>query len=342
MNIRDIAYKSGVSTATISRAINKETRSKLAPKTLKMVDEIIAKYGYTPHLAARNLNKTSTKTIGILFPYFYSIFNHHYYVHILSGVADALINTEYQFKILLSRENSPKWDRYDFKKGESIDALLITQWLIFFSDRSALEDLRCPAMVLSDYAKGIKANFVCGDQFEGGQKAAEYLYKLGHRKFAVLTGSTGSVDGEARFKGFMHYLNSRNLTLDESWMIQADYREDFAYDRIERVLTQQGRRPTAIFCLNDRMAFGVLRRLKELNIKCPQEISVMGFDNDEAGKESTPPLTTVHVPLYEIAQEAVRQLLLVLKSPARHKPRNILFSSQLISRSSCASPLKIK
>ena len=338
MNIRDIAKKAGLSTATISRAINQETRAKLAPKTLKLVDEIIAKYGYTPNLAARNLNKTSTRTIGILFPYFYSIFSHQYYVDILSGVADALINTDYQFKILLSRENAPKWDRYDFKKGESIDGLLITQWLMFFSDRLALEGLRGPAVVLSDYAKDINANFVCGDQFEGGSKAAEYLCKLGHRKFALLTGSTGSIDGEARLKGFNHYLRSKNIALDESWVIQADYREDFAYDRIERVLTRQGQRPTAIFCLNDRMAFGVLRRLKELNIKCPQEISVMGFDNDEAGKESNPPLTTINVPLYEVAQEAVRQLLSALKSPAKNQSRKVLFSPQLITRSSCVAP----
>ena len=335
MNIRDIAKKAGVSVATISRAINQETRSKLSPKTLKLVDAVIQKYGYTPNLAARNLNRASSKTIGILFPYFYSIFNHQYYVDILAGVADALINTEYHFKILLSRESAPKWDKYDFRKGEFIDGLLITHWPLFFSGKAAVEGLKIPSILLNDYSPDLKAHFICGDQYQGGQIAAEHLYKLGHRRYALLAGSKGSLDGELRIKGFMDYLNSKKIIIEPHAIIQGDYRDDLAYERIGRMLELKAMRPSAVFCANDRMALGVLRRLKDAGINCPKEISVVGFDNDREGRENEPSLTSVQVSLYNLAREAALTLLKTLNGtrPSQSKIKNF-FPSDLILRSS--------
>jgi len=337
LNIKDIAKKADVSVATISRAINPETRSKVTRKTLEHVDRIIRKYGYTPNLSARNLNKTSTKTIGVVFPYFKGIFHHSYYVQTLAGISDYLLNTDYQFKMLLLKEEKGKWDHYDFRKGEHVDGLILEHWPYFFSDKSILENMKIPCVVVSDFRKDIKTFFVCGDQESGGRQAAEHLFGLGHRRFAVLTGFKESPDSHLRLKGFQDYLQTQGVIFNDQWVIPADFREDMAYQSVEEVL-KASQRPTAIFCLNDQMAFGVLRKLKDLNIQCPQEISVVGYDNEIRAQLSSPSLTSVNVPLYDLAAEGVRRLITHLESQEASKPLRgkILQPVQLVVRASTA------
>ncbi len=335
LNIRDIARKAGVSVATISRAINPETRCKIAPKTLISVDALIRKYGYTPNLSARNLNKTSTKTIGVIFPYFSGLFYHSHYVNILAGVSDALLTTDYQFKTLLLRGEKEKWDHYDFKKGEHVDGLIIEHWPYFFSDKSILENMKIPCVVISDLRRNVKTFFACGDQIAGGRKVAEYLFGLGHRHFSVLTGLDTSTDSQLRLKGFCDYLKAKGVSLNGRWIIRADYREDMAYERVGEVFKERTR-PTAVFCLNDQMAIGVLWKLKGLNIDCPKEVSVVGYDNEIRGQLCRPSLTSVNVPLYDLAAEGVRRIISHLKSPAAAKPLtgHVLYPVELIVRGS--------
>lgn len=335
MNIKDMAAKAGVSVATISRAINPETRNKVALKTLQAVDRLIIKYKYTPHLAARNLNKTVTKTIGVIFPYFPGIFYHPYYVNVLAGISDYLLNTEYQFKILLLKKEHETWDHYDFKKGEHVDGLIVTHWTKFFSSSRVLEKMTIPCVVVNDFVPGMKIFFVCGDQASGGKKVAEYLYGLGHRCFAVVCGSRSSTDSDLRFKGFSSFLKSKGIALNQAWVIHADYREDLAYEKVGDILKDK-KKPTAIFCLSDQMAFGVLRKLKDLHIPCPQKISVVGFDNDPRAGLCEPPLASVEVPLYDLAAEGTRRIIAHLKSSIRVRALTgkVLFPVELIRRDS--------
>lgn len=336
MNIKDIAKKSGVSVATISRAINPETRSKVSASTLERVDKLIEKYSYTPNLSARNLNRVSTKVIGVVFPYFYGIFYHSYYSNILAGVSDALIRAGYGFKIILLKEGK-KWDYFDFKKGEHVDGLIITHWPMFFSNKAILEKMTLPCAVISDLKKNVDALFVAADQEMGGHKAAEHLYAIGHRRFAVMLGSDGSIDGELRMKGFNEFLKNKGIMIDPVCIIKADYQEELAYQRVGAIFESK-RKPTAIFCLNDLMAFGVLRKLNELKIKCPQDVSVVGFDNDVRGNIVKPALTTIDLGIYRVAQEGVNKVLdyLALSAPKKPLTGRVVFPVDLVVRGSTA------
>ncbi|MBI4309732.1 MAG: LacI family DNA-binding transcriptional regulator [Candidatus Omnitrophica bacterium] len=337
LNIKEMAKKAGVSVATISRAINAQTRGKVAPDTLEKVDALIKKHGYTPNLSAKHLRQSSTRTIGVIFPYFRGIFHHSYYVEVLAGISDYLLGTDYQFKMLLLKEDKEQWDQYDFKRGERVDGLIITHWPRFFSHKSVLEQINIPSVIISDLRKDVKNFFVGGDQVSGGRQAAEHLYGLGHRRMAVLTGPAISMDSRLRLRGFEHYLGMKGLSLDPQWIVGADFLEDAAYNRVEKVLKDR-KRPTAIFCLNDQMAFGTLRKLSDLKIACPEEISVVGYDDDPRGLLSVPALTTVRVPLYELAQEGTRRLINHLKSPSAEKPLHghVVFPVQLVQRKSTA------
>ncbi len=335
LNIKDIAAKAGVSVATISRAINSETRSKVADKTLKRVDALIDRFGYTPTLSARNLNKTSTKTIGIIFPYFPGVFRHPYYLEILAGVADSLLQTDYQFKMILLKTGGKTWDSHDFRKGEDVDALLVTHWTDFFSSKEILESIKIPCVVINDLLPDMKTFFVCGDHISGGQQVAEYLYGLRHRRFAVLTGPEKSTDSELRFRGFQSFLKTKGVILDRRRVVRANYSGQLAYERVEEVFVGP-QKPTALFCLNDEMAIGALRRLKELGMRCPQDVSVVGYDNDPHGKVSRPSLTSVNVPLYHLAAEGINILRNHLTSnrPQKRLVGQLLSPVQLVVRGS--------
>lgn len=306
-DIYEIAKKASVSITTVSRAINLETRSKVAPKTLRRIDAVIRKTRYTPNFLAKNLSRTRYKTIGILLPYLPGIFFSSYYAKILSGVGDAILQTDYRFKLIMLRFDK-KWDDFNFKAGENIDALIIMHWHLFFSDKKKLERLGIPFIVLNDPEKNVRAHFVSGDNELGGELVAKHLYLKGHRRIAVLTGPAWSSDSRMRLAGFKSELRRRGVDLNLDWLIAADYRKDKAAVLVESLLIPQPK-VTAIFCLNDYMAFGVLAKLKEKKILCPGDISVVGYDDEQDAEHSNPPLTTIRVPLYELAKEATQKLL---------------------------------
>jgi len=332
LTIKDMAKKAGVSVATISRAMEPHTRPKVAPHTLKRIDALIKKYGYTTNLAAKHLRQTVTKTIGIVFPYVPGIFYSEYYTHILAGVTEYLLETDYRFKMLLLKEGS-WWDDYNFQAGEGVDGLIIVHWFKIFSNQGALQRVDVPYVLINDFDPQIKAQFVAADQVLGGRLAAEYLYTNGHRQMAVLTGPAWSVDSRLRLEGFKGFLKEKGIVLAEDLVKEAGYLEHQAYESAMGLIKNE-KRITAIFCCNDQMAFGVLRRLKDLGLECPKDISLLGYDDELRASLCTPSLTTIRVDIVHLAKEAARIILSNLKSIDNKEFTTFLSQPTLIERQS--------
>ncbi|MEI7750504.1 MAG: LacI family DNA-binding transcriptional regulator [Candidatus Omnitrophota bacterium] len=316
MNVYEIAKKAGVSIATISRAVNPETRSKVAPETLERLDKIIRQYHYAPNQAAKGLTQSVFNTIGMVVPHGEGFFMNEYYMKLLSGVADSLLETKYRFKLLMLKCADRKWDRYNFRAAEGVDGMIVTHWRVVFSDKSVFEKLGIPCVMIGDPERGVRASFVSADQEKGGWLAAQHLYGKGHRRFAVVTGGAFSVDSQLRMKGFQSFLRSRHIALPKDRIFCGEFQEDVAASAVEKFLKTKPK-GTAIFCFNDDMAYGVIRKMREAGLRCPQDISVMGFDDDSRAAACEPPLTTVRVPLYDVAKQATRHLVEKLASGAK-------------------------
>jgi DNA-binding LacI/PurR family transcriptional regulator len=166
--------------------------------------------------------------------------------------------------------------------------------------------------MINNVEEGIRARFIAGDHFEGGRMAARHLYENGHRQIAVIGGKDGAPDARLRLEGFRSFLKEKGMNFGKEAVFDADFREDQAFDLTEELLKLRPR-TTAIFCLNDVQAHGVLRKLKELKIPCPGKISVMGYDDDRSSEHSEPPLTTVRVPVRRLAARAVGDLITALE-----------------------------
>lgn len=318
MTIHEIAKKADVSIATISRAINPHTRDKVAPATLQKINQLLNKYSYTPNLAARNLRQSFTKTIGVVVPFYRDIFYSAYYMHFLSGVSNMLEGSGYQFKLLTLSQDKQKWDHYDFRSGEQVDGLIVSLWFRYFSSKEVLEKIKVPTVVIDECEEDVKTMFICGDHFHGGRIAAEHLYSCGHRNAAIITGPVWSRDCQQRVKGFQAYWRQQGIVFNQDLVVTADFLEERAKEALDQILKKDPK-VTAIFCCNDVMAGGVLERLKELKMSCPQDISVIGYDDDFMIINRFSNLTSIHVPVYEMAQKATQYILEHLQSKNNKK-----------------------
>lgn len=311
LTIYDISKLADVSIATVSRAMNPTTRDLVAPRTLNRITALSSKHGYTPSLAARHLSGAALHTIGIVLPQSHGVFATDYYLQLLAGISDALLDTEYQFKLLMCKPGQFR-DRYNFKAGEAVEGLIITHWHTFFSQASAFDHLQLPCVVINDPEPSVKAHFVSGDHVMGGELAARYLYAKGHRKIAVLPGPTCSTDSRLRFRGFRQFCQQSGIRVELTVVPGGEFQQERARE-VVAVFLKTKPSVTAFFCLNDDMALGVLAHLRAIGRSCPKDYSVVGYDGDPRTATAQPALTTIRVPLYDIAKESVRCLLEHLK-----------------------------
>ena len=308
ISIKEIARKTRVSIATVSRATNPGLRKLVAPGTLKLIDETVKKYSYAPNPAARNLRSASYQTIGVLLPHIPNVFVSNYHSRVISGVSNALLNSDYKLKAVTFKPGN--WDHYVFGAMEAIDGLVISYWPDFFSNKKALSSLDVPCVIVNDPDETVKAHFVHGDSHSGGRIAAEHLWQMGHRKIAVMLGKETSSDSRLRFESFREYLKSQGVMLDKNLIFKGNFEEKDAYECAKTIPFSK---ITAIFCLSDNMAIGVIRRMNEMGVKCPEDVSVMGYDNDGRSSMIYPALTTIDASVSRLGEAAVESLMGFLK-----------------------------
>ncbi len=338
MTIYQMAKKAGVSIATISRAMNPNTRHKVSPPTRAKIDQLIEKHGYTPNVAAQNLSRASSRAIGVLVPQQEGLFTNDFYARILSGVSDALIGSGYQFKLVMLPVDGKNWEQHNFKFGEGVDGLVVAHWPYFFSNKSFVKKIKIPVAIINDWDKGLTCHRVSCDNENGGSLVAEYLLNRGHKNIAVLSGPKWSTDSHSRLQGFKDVLKKKRVKFDAAQVISANYKEDEATQKVKLFLTSK-KKTSAIFCLNDAMAIGAIRGIQELGLSCPKQVSVIGFDDAVSAQWHSPKLTTVHHPIYEMAKGATQILLSDLNRKNKVKKRHYVeqvFPVRLVERQSVA------
>jgi DNA-binding LacI/PurR family transcriptional regulator len=335
LTIYDISRLAEVSVTTVSRALNAETQHLVAPETYERIQQTIRKHHYTPSKAARNLRAGAFRTIGVLLPHFKGIFFSDYYVRILAGIADVLFESDYTFKLLMPKQGqATNWDYYDFKTGEGVDGLLISHWSWCFSNLSVFERSTVPCVVINDPDERIRVPFVCGDNRLGGMLAARHLYDAGHRRIAILTGPVDSNDSRLRVEGFKGFLAQAGQAVDVT-VLPGAFLQEQAREQATALLRER-REISAIFCCNDNMAFGVFSALRELGLSCPKDVSVVGYDDEPRAALADPPLTTIRVPLYDIARAGAERLLKYLKKQVSREAfyQPTMFPVTLVERGS--------
>jgi len=312
-----------VSQATVSRVINDDPR--VAPSTRERVRQVIKRVGYEPNAIARGLVTSRTDLVGVVV----SDITNPFYPELLEALGARLAERELKM-LLFNAWGQDEQDVVRLLLGQRVDGIIFTSALLDSSVVREVAERGLPVVLANRGVDGIDCDCVRGDNDTGARAAAEHLLALGHRRIGVVVGIGRSSTSRDRLNGFRDALARGGVSLPDELMAYGEFRYDRAYDETLRLL-RLADPPTALFCVNDLMAFAALSAAVHEGVHVPERLSVVGFDDIPMASWDAFQLTTVRQPLEEMATEAVDILVERIREPDR-APRTLIFASNLVVR----------
>jgi DNA-binding LacI/PurR family transcriptional regulator len=343
VTLKDIAEKAKVSVSTVSRIINNDSGNAASKKTREKVWQIVRELGYIPNQDARNLIKGKTnknvrkgKTIACIFTSTKNTYDDPFYSQIAKGVQIEAARRGNINLILFSvcgMSNSSLFNNINV--GRVDGAIILGR---FSEDFLRFLKTNIPNLVYSgvNYVDEGIDEIIC-DSFKGIGCAIDHLIANGHSKIGYIGHIPGAdnsdIFNERRFDGYRYAMKKYNLEIQQNYINNTELTIAGGYKSMKSIL-ENGDLPTAICCANDRIAVGVMKAAHENQIKIPQKIAVVGFDDLEISSYTQPSLTTIRVPMIELGQMAVK--ILIDRIEEGHAlPLRIDLPFKLIVRESC-------
>ena len=293
----------GVSTSTVSHVIN-NTRV-VSSDVRERVLAIIAETRYIPSAVARSLKNDKTHTIGMMVPNN----SNPYFAELIQGIEDAAFRRGYNVILCNAYDDSQKQADYLRVLIEKrIDGLILVASGADDALALLLRDQAVPMVLVDREVAGVAADFVESDHEAGGYLSTKYLIELGHTEIGCVSGPTDLPPARDRVVGYLRALKEAGLKFRLDYLVRSDFTSEGGF-RAFRQLLALSKPPTAIFASNDLMAIGGICAASEAQVRIPQDLSVIGYDDIALASYSTPRLTTMAQPKYEMGQLVTRVLL---------------------------------
>ncbi|MCG8308050.1 MAG: LacI family transcriptional regulator [Cytophagales bacterium] len=330
--LSDIARQLNISVSTVSRALHDHPAINI--KTKKKVRLLAEKLNYQPNLLALNLLNRKTNTIGVVVPEITSYF----FSSVINGIQDFVNDTNYQLIIGQSEESCEKEKNILQALAKvRVDGFLIspTSETVKPDYYNGLIKSGIPLVLFDRDCVGAKADKVLVDDYDGAFQAVEYLIKTGCRRIAHITGPSDLSISNHRLNGYLDALKKYDLPKQEHRIIEVEgFSPEYGVKAAKKILESPDL-PDAIFAINDGIAIGAMYVIKEAGIKIPDQISVVGFDDEPHSSYFIPPLTSVWQPVYDMGMLSARILLNKLSRHRQDKSlRFELLKPELIIRKS--------
>lgn len=337
VNIKVVADKAGVSTATVSRVLRNHpgVREKTKKKVLRAISEL----NYEVNAVARSLRQRKTYTIGVVvgnvLSQFYSI--------IAKSVEDIAHKYGYN-TILCNGDDDPEKELRYLKvlKASRVDGIILTptgknadyvNWLINSDTKVVL---------LDRLIDGVECDAVLVDNENGAYKAVKHLIYQGYRRIGIINGYVDRTTGRGRFNGYLKALKEANIPIDDSLIKFGNFKKRSGIE-LSRELLDRPDRPEAIFVANVDMTLGAIMTIKEMGLKIPDDIGIAGFDDSEWALILDPPLTVVSQPVYSLGSTAAEMLIKKIEDKEirqDNRPIIMTLNTNLIVRNSTKRLLK--
>jgi len=333
VTMRQIAERAEVSIGTVSHVIN--GTAKVREKLRIRVVEAIRSLGYQPSQLARGLRRNQTSMMGMIIP---DVTN-PFFPGVVRGVEDVAYKRSFRL-VLCNTDNDPHKESLYLSELRSYRpaGLLV----IPAAESHITAQLRTlatsgpPVVCIDRRPNGWDGDVVVVANEAGSYAATTHLLRMGHRNLAVITGPMHLTNAAERLKGFRRALDEARISIEPEYVQEARFDRQSGYQAALRLLRMLPR-PTAIFACNDLMALGVLLAARELNVACPDELSVVGFDNLDFTEFTAPGLTTVHQSGYQLGATAAR-LLLERIDCSKQRTKKVVLPTELKIRYSVAPP----
>jgi LacI family transcriptional regulator len=323
ITIRDVARHAGVSASTVSRVLNRTAR--VAPAKHAAVLKAVQSLGYRPNVVAQELASGRSRAFGVLPQGISSPF----YGRLLKGVEQGLRGSGYYPIFASGEQPAEESQAIELFLSHRVDALILVGGQLPEEDIVRLAE-RMPLIAIGRNIRGLEHRCLRVENRGGGYRATRHLLDLGHVGIAHITGLPRHADAIARREGYAAALADAGIALDPALVIEGDFEERSGYVAAESLLAA-GVPFTAVFAGNDQMACGAGAALVRHGLRVPQDVSIVGFDDQPHAAYTWPALTTVRQPAMEMGMAAARALLDQLRGHGFVQPT---FNTDLVLRDS--------
>ncbi len=327
ISIEDVARRAGVSITTVSRVINKQPS--VSKKNLARVEEAISFLKFKPNVSAQRLAKGLNNTVGLVMPGYPGIFYSFYGVELIRGVGHACETLRLDLIFHITNGYNPLLTN-------NVGGIIFADIIENRKQVMAILEEGVPCMIINNIVDDLDVSYVAIDNRSGGFMATDYLIGLGHKRIATVTGNLHTQAGAQRLEGFKKALARHNFPLEPEYVFEGDYSRRSARSAAERFLSLKNR-PTAIFAASDDMALEIIAVIMERGLKLPQDVSVIGFDDNPAAIYGPVALTTIKQPLFQMAEDSVKYLNSIVSGKKRG-PIKVILPPKLVIRESCCAP----
>lgn len=324
--IYDVAKTANVAISTVSRVLNDSPY--VSADTKEKVKKAIAELHFRPQVNARKLARREPQIIAVAVPTFTTPF----FNEVLKGIKDEIKDIDLDFVIYNTGSENPENTFKTFLDRGIPDAIVAISIEIDDEINDMMKSFTVPVILVGsnhpDY------NYLYWDNYQGGYISAEHLAKKGHKKIGMIRSHSRSKISDERERGFRDALKKYDLELNEDYLVSgittkhAGFSEEAGYEAI-KILRDREAIPDAIFCSNDAQAVGAIYALKELGLRVPEDVAVMGYDNIKISRYVG--LTTVDQKMYDVGIKAIKRLAELFKNPEQ-KPMQSVINPTLIER----------
>jgi LacI family transcriptional regulator len=332
--MQDVARRAGVHAATVSRYLHENTRGLVNVATAERVRDAIDDLGYEPNRVARGLRTRRSATIGVVLP----DLTNPLFPPMVRGLEDALNEVGYT-SLLANTDADASRERigYETLRARQVEGLVVATARLEDPVVDDMIDSGLPLVLVNRTVSRTDVCAVIPDDATGIAAAVDHLAGLGHTRIAHLAGPGDVSTGRSREEGFRKAMARHKLRIPRGTIRRAAAFNEAAGVEHAHALLSEAERPTAIVAANDLLALACYSAAAERGLRCPADVSIVGFNDMAFASRFNPPLTTVRAPQYEVGKRAA-ELLLPRLQDAELPPQKIVLETHLVIRSSTAPP----
>lgn len=297
-----MARRTGLSIATISKYIN---GGNVLDENREVIAQAIDELGYHVNEIARGLKTSRTMTVGILIPDLENVFC----TSIVANIENTLQRAGYSCLICDYREDAAlEREKLEFLAKKSVDGFIYMPLGNHEGIVARLLEKSVPVILIDRPLPGLACDTVLVDNLNAAYGAIEHLFNQGHRRIGIIAGPPGIYTAQERLKGYRRVHEDFDLPIDDGLIVEGDYSLESGYRLMGRLL-KRAEPPSAVFVTNYEMTLGAIMALNESPIRVPDELSIIGFDNQQLARIVKPALTIVVQPIQAIGETAAALLL---------------------------------
>lgn len=323
--LADIARETGFSLATVSKVLN--DRPGVSPATAKVIRRQLHRAGYRKRVSDESRRE---RNVEIVFQTFDSMWS----LEVLQGALD--YTSSHGLSVTVTESGDRQHPDSSWVGGlaerKPLGVVLIFSDLTK-TERDTLHLLNIPYVIFDPSGDPTRdSHSISADNWTGGVIATRHLLSLGHTQIGIITGPHEMMASTARLDGFSAAMKSHGLNVDPDWVAEGDFTMRGGYRQAIRLLRDPHHRPTAIFAGSDLQAMGVYEAARQLRLRIPDDLSVVGFDNIQTSAFMNPPLTTVEQPIRRMGSMAVNMLFTAIENTELHQ--QVIMPTTLVPRMS--------